>query len=195
MKTVEAIKVLWEWDRRGRAVFAVEDLRKMFPERSHKTFAEGLRRLVLQGFLERAARGVYVNSLSRLSKRYRIEEVAVCLRRGEYSYVSLESALAEYGAISQIPMSRITVMTTGRSAEIRTPYGVIEFTHTSRGERDILNSTIFMEGRPLRIARVEAALRDLRRVGRNLGMVNEEYYQEILEEQAAARIDSSNSVT
>ena len=167
----------------------------MFPERSHKTFAEGLRRLVLQGFLERAARGVYVNSLSRLSKRYRIEEVAVCLRRGEYSYVSLESALAEYGAISQIPMSRITVMTTGRSAEIRTPYGVIEFTHTSRGERDILNSTIFMEGRPLRIARVEAALRDLRRVGRNLGMVNEEYYQEILEEQAAARIDSSNSVT
>ncbi len=192
MKTVEAIKVLWEWDLRGRAVFAVADLRKLFPERSHRTFDEGLRRLVRQGVLERAARGVYVNSLSRLSKRYRVEEIAVCLRRGEYSYVSLESALSEYGAISQIPMSRITVMTTGRSAEIRTRYGVIEFTHTSRAERNILENTIVMEGRPLRIARVEAALRDLRRVGRNLDMVNEEYYQEILEEQAAARNDGQN---
>ena len=192
MKTVEAIKVLWEWDLRGRAVFAVADLRKLFPERSHRTFDEGLRRLVRQGVLERAARGVYVNSLSRLSKRYRVEEIAVCLRRGEYSYVSLESALSEYGAISQIPMSRITVMTTGRSAEIRTRYGVIEFTHTSRAERNILENTVVMEGRPLRIARVEAALRDLRRVGRNLDMVNEEYYQEILEEQAAARNDGQN---
>ena len=192
MKTGEAIKVLWEWDRRGRAVFAVADLRKIFPERSHKTFAEGLRRLVRQGFLERAARGVYVNPLSRLSRRYRIEEVAVCLRRGKYSYVSLESALSEFGVISQIPMSRITVMTTGRAGVIRTPYGVIEFTHTARPWRDILKNTLVMEGRPLRIARVEAALRDLRRVGRNLGMVNEEYYRDILEEQAAAGIDSPN---
>ncbi|MDE2789076.1 MAG: DUF6088 family protein [Paracoccaceae bacterium] len=195
MRSVEAIKVLWEWDLHGRAVFAVADLRKMFPERSPKTFAEGLRRLVRQGILERAARGIYVNPLSRLSKRYRVEEIAICLRRGEYSYVSLESALAEYGAISQIPMSRITIVTTGRSAEIRTPYGVIEFTHTSRAVRDILESTIVMEGRPLRIARVEAALRDLRRVGRNLGMVNEEYYRDILEEQAAARSDSQNVAT
>ena len=70
--------------------------------------------------------------LSRLSKRYLIEKVAVCLRCGEYGYVSLESALAEYGAILQIPMSRITVMTTGRSAEIGMPYGVIEFTRTAR---------------------------------------------------------------
>ena len=165
MKTVEAVKTLWEWDRRGRSVFLVSDLRKMFPERSARTFAGGLRRLVKQGVLEHAARGVYVNPLSRLSKRYLIEKVAVCLRRGEYSYVSLESALSEYGAISQIPMSRITVMTTGRSATIRTPYGVIEFTHTKRSPADILRSTLIMEKRPLRIARVETALRDLRRVG------------------------------
>ncbi|MDE0047876.1 MAG: DUF6088 family protein [bacterium] len=190
MKTVDAIKVLWEWDRRERSVFSVSDLRKMFPERSAKTFAEGLRRLVRQGVLERAARGVYVNPLSRLSKRYLIEKIAVCLRRGEYSYVSLESALSEYGVISQIPMSRITVMTTGRSATIRTPYGVIEFTHTKRSPADILNNTIVLEKRPLRIARVETALRDLRRVGRNLDMVNLEEYEDILKEQAeaAARI-------
>ena len=61
---MDAIKVLWDWDRRERCVFSVTDLRKMFPERSPKTFAEGLRRLVKQGFLEHAARGVYVNPLS-----------------------------------------------------------------------------------------------------------------------------------
>ena len=186
MKTVEAVKTLWDWDRRGRSVFLVADLRKMFPERSPKTFSEGLRRLVKQGFLKHAARGVYVNPLSRLSKRYLIEKIAVCLRRGEYSYVSLESALSEYGAISQIPMSRITVMTTGRSATIRTPYGVIEFTHTKRSPADILRSTLIMKERPLRIARVETALRDLRRVGRNLDMVNLDDYEDILEEQAEA---------
>lgn len=188
MKTVESIKILWEWDRRGRSVFSVADLRKMFPERSRKTFAQGLARLVSQGFLERAARGVYVNPLSSRSRRYLVEEVAACLRRGEYSYISLESALSEYGAISQIPMSRITVMTTGRAAEIQTPYGVIEFTHTARPVRNILGGTIVMEGRPMRIARVETALRDLRRVGRNLDMVIEEYYEDILEEQEASRI-------
>ena len=185
MKTTDAIRVLWDWDRRGRAVFTTSDLRTLFPERSPKTFAEGLRRLVREGFLERAARGVYRNPLSRLSNRYLIEKVAVALRRGEYSYVSLESALSEYGAISQIPM-RSTVMTTGRSGEFRTPYGVIEFTHTARSPDDILENTLVLEGRPLRIARIEAALRDLRRVGRNVDMVNLDEYADIRREQAEA---------
>lgn len=184
MKTVDAMKTLMEWDARGREVFSVDDLRAMFPERSPKTFAAGLRRLVRQGVLQRVARGVYVNPLSRQPKSYLVEKIAVCFRRGGYSYVSLESALSEFGVISQIPMSRITVMTTGRAGVIRTPYGVIEFTHTARPWRDILENTLVMEGRPLRIARVETALRDIRRVGRNLHLVNETYYREILEEQA-----------
>ena len=185
MKVIDAMKTLMEWDARGREVFSVEDLRGMFPERSPKTFAAGLRRLVRQGVLQRAARGVYVNPLSRQPKSYLVEKIAVCLRRGAYSYVSLESALSEFGVISQIPMSRrITVMTTGQAGVIRTPYGVIEFTHTARPWRDILENTLVMEGRPLRIARVETALRDIRRVGRNLHLVNEMYYREVLEEQA-----------
>ena len=186
MKTVEAIKVLMDLDTKGKDVFAIEELRVMFPERSPKTFAAGLRRMVQQGIIRRAARGVYVNTLSRLPKSYLVERVAVCLRRGGYSYVSLESALSEFGVISQIPMSRTTVMTTGRSGVVRTPYGVIEFTHTARRVADILRSTVVMTDRPLRIAKVETALRDLRRVGRNLHMVNEAYLEEILEEQSEA---------
>ena len=55
---------------------------------------------------------------------------------------------------------------------------------TARPWRDVLENTLVMEGRPLRIAKVETALRDIRRVGRNLHLVNETYYREILEEQA-----------
>lgn len=51
MKTVDAMKALLERDTRGRAVFSVEDLRAIMPERSGKTFSEGLRRLVRQGVL------------------------------------------------------------------------------------------------------------------------------------------------
>ena len=55
MKALEAVKILTPWDRRDRSVFAVADLRRIFPERSEKTFSEGLRRLVAQGVFERAA--------------------------------------------------------------------------------------------------------------------------------------------
>ena len=79
-----------------------------------------------------------------------LENVAKAMRRGEYNYVSLESALSEYGVISQIPM-RLTVMTTGRKGEVNTPFGTIEFTHTSRPIHDILDD-IHDIGRPLRLA-------------------------------------------
>jgi len=187
MKTVEAMKLLMTWDALGRDVFATEDLRVMFPERSPKTFEAGLRRLVGQGVLRRVARGVYVNPLSRISDGWRLERIAVCLRRGEYSYVSLESALSEFGVISQVPVDWIGVMTTGRSGLFHTPYGRIEFTHTVRTARNVLDGSLTMEGRPLRVARVETALRDLKRVNRNLHLVNDGIYREILEERRAGQ--------
>ena len=127
MKTVEAMKTLMEWDNRGRAVFSVEDLRVIFPERSRKTFSMGLNRLVRQGVLERAARGVYVNPLAR-SRTHVLEEIAVTLRRGATSYLSLESALGHYSIISQQTIACATVMTTGRKGRFRTPYGTVAFT-------------------------------------------------------------------
>ena len=108
----------------------------------------------------------------------------MAFRRGCYNYTSLESALSEYGAISQILIDRITVMTTGRKAEITTPYGTIEFTHTNRKASDILRGTIDFD-RPLRFATAATAYRDLKRVGRNLHMVSENDLNEILIEQEA----------
>ena len=186
MQSVDAIKALCGLDRDGRAVFSAAELRCIFPELSRHTFTDGLRRLVAQGILKRAAHGVYVNALSRGPRAWRDEEAAIRLRSGEYSYVSLESALSAFGVISQIPVGRTTMMTTGRSGEIHSIYGTLDFTHTARPARDILASTMMIEGRPMRFARVETALRNLRRVGRNMDLVDMDVYREILEEQAAA---------
>ena len=77
-------------------------------------------------------------------------------------------------------------MATGRTGEIKTPWGVIEFNRTARPVPDIHECTLPMKGCPLRIARLEAISRDLRRVGRNLHMVKPENCRDILEEQRLA---------
>lgn len=173
MNRARASEVLREWDRKGRYVFSRRALAKLFPEDNPKAFTEGLNRLVKAGVLTRACRGVYVNPDAHSFDSRVIERIAQTLRPGELNYVSLESALSEYGEISQIPVDRLTVMTTGRKGLYRTPYGVIEFTHTARPAADILSHVRRMEGRPLRIAGRQAARRDLKRVGRNVGMVKE----------------------
>ncbi len=177
MRTVEAIKTLAEWDRYGWKVFTLSDMRKLFPHESEKTLSESLRRLVRQGLLERVANGVFVNPLSSRSRVGLLERIACAIRRGEYNYISLECALSEWGVISQIPQSYLTIVTTGRKGEFNTPYGVIEFTHTQQSAAKILKNTVQRE-RPLRIATAPAALRDLRRVGRNLHLVD---FEEMLE--------------
>jgi len=173
MNRQTAIKVLSEWDGKGRYVFTLHDLAKLFPDDKPKTLQEGVNRLVRSGLLQRACRGVYIYSLARSIDSHTIERVTQALRRGEYNYISLESALSEYGAISQIPLDRLTVMTTGRSGTYQTPWGTIEFTHTKRAASDIVAGTHKTE-RPLRIATAHTAWRDLKRVGRNTQLVDEQ---------------------
>jgi predicted transcriptional regulator of viral defense system len=171
MNKSQAIRVLREWDKRGRYLFTRQELARLFPADSPKTLAEGLNRLVKSNILERPCRGIYLNPHAQSLDGYVVEQIARALRRGEYNYVSLESILSEYGEISQIPIDRLTVMTTGRKGTYQTPYGVIEFTHTKRPVSNILENITQIEGRPLRIATQEAAWRDLKRVGRNTTMV------------------------
>lgn len=173
MDTTTALKRLSLWDKQGRYVFTRGDLARIFHEDSARAFRDGLRRLTAAGILQRPVRGVYVFALSQSRGNDTIEHIARALRRGEYNYVSLESALSEYGAISQIPVDRLTVMTTGRKGEYITPFGTIEFTHTKRRPMDIL-SGVRDVGRPLKLATPAVAWRDLKRVGRNTHLVNEE---------------------
>lgn len=172
MNRTHAFHVLRQWDEQGRYVFARQDIAKLFAADSPITLAAGLARLVQAGLLVRACRGVYVNPHARSFDRYVLERIAAILRRGTYCYVSLESMLAEYGIISQIPVDRLTIMTTGRKGLCTTPYGAIEFTHTSRSLPSLLAGAMWIENRPLRVATALTAWRDLKRVGRNTHLVD-----------------------
>ncbi len=172
MRSLQAIKSLTEWERQGRVVFTYSDLRKVFRHDSDPAFRSGLASLTRNGVLQRVGRGVFVFALAKLAGAHILERIAVALRRGAWSYLSLESALSEWGAISQVPLGGLTVMTTGRRGEFLTPFGRVEFTHTAKQPGDILAQTTDV-GRPLRLARPEWAARDLRRVGRNVGMIDE----------------------
>src|SRR5690606_36180357 len=163
MNQTTAIQRLAICDKAGRYVFTYRDLAKVFPEDNSRTLQAGLKRLVQQGLLINAAKGIYLYALSRHKGSNTLEQIAKTIRRGEYNYISLESALSEYGAISQIPIDRLTVMTTGRKGEYKTPFGTIEYTHTKRPIADIINNRIDV-GRPLKLASKIAAYRDLKRV-------------------------------
>ena len=177
MKIVKALQSLNELDKKGRYVYTSKDLGTVFSEDRRSTFLAGLNRLVKYGILQRATRGVYIFAYSRNRGADTVDLIAKLLRRGHYNYISLESALSLYGAISQVPIDRLTVMTTGREGEFATPFGVIEFTHTKRSKTEIVENIRNMD-RPLRVAKRVIALRDLKRVGRNIHLVNEQMMHE-----------------
>lgn len=173
MKLTQALTFLANLDMQGRYVYRKADLRMLFGESGTK-LDQTINRLVENGILRRAVRGVFVFALSKHRSAITIEHIANNMRRGELTYESLESALSQYGAISQVPLDRITLMTTGRSGEYCTPYGVIEFVHTKQLPSVIVPELRDRDGHPLPIATAKRAYRDLKRVGRNLDLVNEE---------------------
>jgi hypothetical protein len=93
------------------------------------------------------------------------------LRPNELTCLSQESRLADLGLISQMPIDRLTLMTTGRSHIYPTRYGTLEFTHTSKSPEKILDETTLNAETGLLEASEALSLRDLRRAGRNLHML------------------------
>jgi hypothetical protein len=169
------ITILMNLERQGVFVLTKKDIGKLFPLEDEKSMEKSLQRMVKDGLLIKAARGIYINALvASRHKSWMLENIAKALRPGKLSYVSLESMLSEHGVISQIPLNRLTVMTTGAGGIHDTPYGTIEFTHTKRSIPEILDRTIFIKDRPLRIAKKQAAVSDLLRVGRNTFMIDYE---------------------
>nr|WP_236036833.1 hypothetical protein [Bifidobacterium simiiventris] len=128
--------------------------------------------LVSAGILVRAARGVYVFAYSAHRGEGTLHRVARKLRPHELVWESLESALSRWGVISQIPVDRVTFMTTGREGEFRTPYGVIEFTHCKLRWSRILPNLVPRGNGLTPIASKRWAYRDLKATGRNLGLVD-----------------------
>jgi hypothetical protein len=130
-----------------------------------------MKRLADQGVLTRAARGVYVNPRARSMPRDVRGGLIRFLRPRELSYVSLEWSLSEAGVISQAATT-LTCMTTGSPGRFDTPWGAIEFTHTDHPILVGTDAHIREDG--VLQATVERAARDLRRVGRNTGLMDEQ---------------------
>jgi len=167
-----AVNAFDKFSKQGRNIFLTRDLEMIFPDESKKTLQKSVDRLIAADVLKRASKGVYTYSKGSLGP-YPLERLAENIRRGHYNYISLESALSQYGVISQIPIDRLTIMSTGRSGEFITPWGVIEVTHTTKKPSEIFKSTIKGRG-PLRIATKETAVKDLLKVGRNTHLIQHE---------------------
>jgi hypothetical protein len=78
---------------------------------------------------------------------------------------------SQAGVISQQMFAYLTVMTTGASKVIKTAFGTVEFTHTQRSMVELSHYTV-PQGHKLPWASVATAYRDLKRVGRNVDLVD-----------------------
>ena len=180
MTLEDAIRVLVLGEGRMFPVIDTQGLRTLFDDDKESAFNAGLRRLVELGLLERVARGVYLNRTAPHMGREGIGVIARHLRPRHLCYLSYESALAEFGSISQVPMVYI-VANTGNSGVHATPYGSVEYCHTSRSDLDVLRNTAFDDRIGLRIASPAMAYEDLRRVRPgNLHLVDKDVHAEAL---------------
>ena len=147
MKRSEAIDQLREMDAKYSCyVYCKNELAVVLGEQGQK-LNRTLSSLASAKALVRAARGVYVFAYSSHLGEGTLHQVAKRLRSGELVWESLESALSRWNVISQIPVDRVTFMTTGREGEFRTAYGVIEFTHCKLSWSRILPNLIEAAGR------------------------------------------------
>lgn len=165
----ELIVAMDRWDKAGIWAFSPNTLNLLFPEDTRAKL-KALARHQQAGLIERVARGFYVNPRARSLPKDLLSALVPFLRPWDFNYLSLESALSEAGWISQIP-SRLTLMTTGRSQTFKTPYGTLEFVHTTQKAEKLRDELIFDPRRGLAVATPNRALRDLKRVGRNLDLV------------------------
>lgn len=123
------------------------------------------------GLLERVAYGVYLFPLSRRIGVGTLDDIVRCLRPGRVTWESCESALSQWGVISQIPVGRTTYMTTGREGEFRTRFGVVDLTHSKLAPSRVIGNLVYREGR-LPIATKRFAYDNLRSTGRNVGLID-----------------------
>ncbi|WP_199030737.1 type IV toxin-antitoxin system AbiEi family antitoxin [Ralstonia sp. ASV6] len=179
MQVRELIKALDHWDKAGIWAFSSATLGLVFNE-DVRTLLKSLARHQRLGLITRVARGLYINPRARSLPPDVLSALVPFIRPWDFNYLSLESALSEAGWISQIP-SRMTLMSTGRSQTFNTPYGTLEFVHTARNPESFADELNYDGQREMAVATPDRALRDLKRVGRNLDLV--------------ASMESSNAAT
>jgi hypothetical protein len=177
MKRRSLMQKLDDVDSRGVWAFTPATFSALLGDPEPNYLKLMMKRLADQGVLVRAARGVYVNPHARSMPSDVRGGLIRFLRPREITYVSLETKLSEVGAISQVSTA-LTCMTTGSPGRFDTPWGAIEFTHTDR--HIAIGTDVHTRDDGVLEATVERSARDLRRVGRNTGLIDEETLAEAM---------------
>lgn len=155
-------------------VFTMRDLAFLVGRKPSLAFSQTLSKVAKSGHLRKVGRGLYTNPLSPPNQVGTLERIARVIRPSDFLYVSLETELSRVGLISQVQLGYVTVMTNGRSGVHRTDFGTIEFTHTKKNPIELEDSLYFDAVIGFFRASAALALTDLRRVGRNLHMIESE---------------------
>lgn len=180
MKRRILMQKLDDMDRHGVWAFTPATFSALLGDPNPNYLKLMMKRLADQGVLIRAARGVYVNPHARSMPNDVRGGLIRFLRPREITYVGLESKLSETGAISQVTTA-LTCMTTGSPGRFDTPWGAIEFTHTNR--HVALGTDVHTREDGVLEATVERSARDLRRVGRNVDLIDAETLAEAIGEE------------
>lgn len=162
-------------------LFTLRDLRPLFTELSDATFKTLLSRAVSSKLLMRLCRGLYLYQKALPNDGLILFHAIAILRADEFNYISLETALSDAGVISQIPMSWITIMSSGRSNTISCGnYGTIEFVHTNQKPAELRRNLTYDHERGMWRANVALAIRDMKATHRNTDLIDWDIANELI---------------
>ncbi len=154
-------------------LFTPADLRSVLSNHSDAAFKTLLSRAVSEGHLTRLCRGLYLYEKAGPDRGLILPHAAAKLRPLGLNYLSLETVLSDAGIISQIPMNRIMVISSGRSAVIDCGrWGSIEFVKTCQRPDELVGNLAYDPVARLWRANVKQALRDMRVTHRNLDLID-----------------------
>lgn len=162
-------------------LFAIRDLRGLMPDLSDEAFQMVLGRAVQSGVLTKACRSVYLYKRAMRRDGLLLFHIVPYLRPHELNYISLETALSDTGVISQIPLNRITIITSGRTNKISCgEFGAIDFIHTERSIDDVIEQLSYDHRCGMWRASVKLALQDMKVTRRNCDLIDWDIANELI---------------
>lgn len=162
-------------------LFTPADLRAILPTHADNAFNTLLSRAVREGHLTRLCRGLYLYEKANPDRGLILPRAAAKLRPWGLNYLSLETVLSDAGVISQMPINRIMVMSSGRSCVIDCgKWGAIEFIKTRQRPEELVGQLTYDTNARLWRATVPQALRDMRATHRDLDLIDWEVAHEFV---------------
>lgn len=148
-------------------LYPAHAFRSLFPGMSSGAYRAVLHRAQRRGILERVCQGIYQYAGNPNTSGLILFHAAALLRAQHFNYISLETVLSEAGMISQVPLAWVTIVSTGRTAQVDCgQYGTIEFVHTERPMSEVVDQLHYAPERHLYMASPELALADMHRFHR-----------------------------